>query len=243
MKPTLTEPWKGWRWKAAVIVLGVVIIAVITASAFAMLSLCCAPPPFFAQTSTAIGLTNDAIQSTLGTGEAQTQQAPLTRIADLEVTFTAEAVSTGTPPTAAPCYFNWATQDLPELSAEVQAAIEDAGLEDMTVIASAYGENCYANDTNEVQYFAAMQTDFRVTAQVDDLEDTEALGNLTADILAVLNEFPPDETPGLLPGQITLTFMKGSEQIVLPVSMKVVAQMVEQGMRGAQLWVALNDIR
>jgi hypothetical protein len=37
--------------------------------------------------------------------------------------------------------------------------------------------------------------------------------------------------------------MKGSEQIVLPVSMKVVAQMVEQGMRGAQLWVALNDIR
>jgi hypothetical protein len=84
---------------------------------------------------------------------------------------------------------------LPELMAEVQAAMEDAGLENVTVSASAYGENCYANETNEVVYFAAMQTDFHVTAQVEDIEDGEALGDLTLAIITVLNEYPPGEAP------------------------------------------------
>jgi hypothetical protein len=156
---------------------------------------------------------------------------------------TASASITGTPPTRAPCYFNWATQDLPELTAEVQAAMDEVGLANVTASAYAYGENCYAYDTNEVVYFATMETDFRVIAQVDDLEDTEALGNLTADILAVLNEFPPDETPGPMAGQITITFVKGDEQVVLPVSVEVASQVVEQGITGAGLWVALNEIR
>jgi hypothetical protein len=150
---------------------------------------------------------------------------------------------TGTPPTRAPCYFNWATQDLPELTAEVQAAMDEVGLENVTAGAYAYGENCYAYDSNEVVYFATMETDFRVNAQVDDLADTEALGDLTADILAVLNEFPPDETPGPMAGQITLTFVKGDEQVALLVSVEVAAQVVEQGIRGGGLWVVLNEVR
>ncbi len=40
-------------------------------------------------------------------------------------------------PSDQPCYFNWASQSLPELSAQVQAAMEAAGLADIQAIAEA----------------------------------------------------------------------------------------------------------
>lgn len=109
------------------------------------------------------------------------------------------------------CYFNWATQPLPELSAQVQAALDAAGLTDVTARAEAYGENCYDSQTNEVAYFAAMETDFRVTIKVPDLKDTESLGNLLEKVLIVLDDFPTDKTPGPQPGYIGVTFQAGNE--------------------------------
>jgi hypothetical protein len=216
------------------------VVVALTDTALASTSL-----PSFVPTPTAIvvvlttfpegGTLAAAIDRAL-TGTAVRQQTQVARQSST-------AISTPMPPTVAPCYFNWATQDLPELTAEVQAAMDAAGLENVSVSAYAYGENCYAYDTNEVVYFATMETDFDVTAQVDDLEDSEALGDQTADILAVLNEFPPGETPGPMPGQITITYVKDSEQVVLPVSAEVAAQVVEQGIRGGGLWVVLNEIR
>jgi hypothetical protein len=146
---------------------------------------------------------------------------------------------TGTPPTRAPCTFNWATQDLPELTAEVQAAMDDAGLENVTVSASAYGENCYYNDTNEVQYFAAMQTDFRVTAQVEDIEDGDALGDLTLAIVTVLNAYPPGEAPGPMPGQITILYEQGARETRLTIRVEQLAEVLGWGYMGDALWSAL----
>lgn len=146
----------------------------------------------------------------------------------------------GTPPTVAPCYFNWATQDLPQLTAAIQSAMDDAGLENLIVRASAYGENCYTYDTNEVQYFATMETDFHVTAQVESLDDEAALGDLVAQILAVLGEFPPGETPGPMPGQIMLAFVQGAEQRFASVTVSQAGEMVTQGLKGVALWNALS---
>jgi hypothetical protein len=146
----------------------------------------------------------------------------------------------GTPPTVAPCSFNWATKDVPELTAEIQSAIDDAGLESVTVIASAYGENCYANDTNEVQYFATMQTNFHITVVVDALEDEEVLGNLTAQILTVLNQIPPEDIPGPQPGNITLAFVAGDAQRKLYFSITQADTALEQGLTGAALFHQLN---
>ncbi len=113
------------------------------------------------------------------------------------------------------CYFNWATQPLPDLSLEVQAALEAAGLEDVTAIAEAYGENCYDSQTNEVVYFATMETDFRVTVEVDDLGDTATLGDMLELILVTLDQFPPGATPGSQPGYIGVNFVKGEETLYL----------------------------
>lgn len=88
------------------------------------------------------------------------------------------------------CYFNWARQPLPELSSQVQTALEEAGLTGVTARAEAYGENCYDSQTNEVIYFAALETDFRVTLDVPNLEDSEHLGNMLEEALIVLDKFP-----------------------------------------------------
>jgi hypothetical protein len=232
--------------RIAALLAGVFVVALAAAWGFMIVRNCCAPSSFDL-TGTAIAVTNDAIVTMIAG----------TQLVGLEATFTAQAariatavaspstvVSTdilisSTAPTRAPCYFNWATQDLPELTAEVQAAMDDAGLERVTISASAYGENCYANDTNEVQYFAAMQTDFSVTAQVEDIEDGGALGDLTVAIITVLNEYPPGEAPGLMPGQITILFVQGERETRLTLAVERIAEVLGWGYTGETLWSAL----
>ncbi len=112
------------------------------------------------------------------------------------------------------CAWVWATRPLPELSAEVQAALQAAGLKNVTARAKAYGENCLSPE-NEVLRFAARETDFHISLQVETLTDAEHLGDLLEKILAVLDGFPAEATPGLNPGYIGVTFTTGSEKLNL----------------------------
>jgi len=137
------------------------------------------------------------------------------------------------------CYFNWATQPLPELSSQVQSALEDAGLTGVAARAEAYGENCYDSQTNEVVYFAAMQTDFRVTINVPDLKDTERLGDLLEKVLIALDNFPTDKTPGPNPGYVGVTFQAGGEELNLWFTVSQGIQVRQQGLRGDALLKAL----
>ena len=112
------------------------------------------------------------------------------------------------------CAWNWATQPLPELSAQVQSALEAAGLTGITASAEAYGENCITA-TGVVDHFAAMETDFRITVQVASLSDLEALGALLEQILVVLDTFPPGATPGPNAGYVGVAFQTGNEDLNL----------------------------
>ncbi|KAF0107412.1 MAG: hypothetical protein FD146_1890 [Anaerolineaceae bacterium] len=126
--------------------------------------------------------------------------------------------ATATPaPTEYPyeqCGWNWATEPLPELSAQVQAALESAGLTGVTAVAEAYGENCITA-SGEVARFAAMETDFRITVQAASLDDREALGTLLEKILVVLDGFPTETTPGPNPGYVGVTFQFGDDSLRL----------------------------
>ena len=101
-----------------------------------------------------------------------------------------------TPTAATLCVWSWASRPLPELSEEVRAALDEAGIVADGVRTEAYGENCIDAETNTVRDFAAMQTDFRVTLPVDDAADQDALGDLAGAGLHVLDGFPPAETRG-----------------------------------------------
>jgi hypothetical protein len=112
------------------------------------------------------------------------------------------------------CYWNWATEPLPDLSAQVQAAMDAAGIKGITAIAEAFGENCF-NTKGEVVQFAVMETDFRISLQVQSLSDRIALGNVLEEILIVLDGFPTEATPGPAPGYIGVTFQTSDDELRL----------------------------
>jgi hypothetical protein len=112
------------------------------------------------------------------------------------------------------CYFNWSTQPLPQLSAQVQAAVNTAGLAGTSAIAEAYGENCYDADNKPV-YFTALETDFRFQVQVKTLTDKSLLGDLLERILVIVNDFPPSVTHTPQTGYIAITFEAGANAMRL----------------------------
>ena len=132
------------------------------------------------------------------------------------------------------CSWNWATQPLPELSAQVQTAMETAGLKGITAAAEAYGENCI-NAKGEVARFATMETDFRITVKVASLKGRDALGTLLEEILVVLDGFPTGTTPGPQPGYVGVTFRAEKDELRLWFLVKEGESARALGLRGAAL--------
>jgi hypothetical protein len=138
-------------------------------------------------------------------------------------------------PSGQPCYFNWATKSLPDLSTQVQAAMQTAGLVNINAIVEAYGEYCYDARTNQPVSFTAMETDFHVTVLVKDLTDRDHLGNLLEQILIVLDGFPPEMTPGTQAGYIRVTFQAGDNEMHLWFTVNDEESARTQGIQGAAL--------
>lgn len=138
------------------------------------------------------------------------------------------------------CWWNWARQPLPDLSRRVQDALDATGIAGASVYVEAYGENCYDGESNAVQYFAAMETDFYVTLPVEDLEDIAALGELVEGVLAVLDGFPPQSTPGPQPGRVSITLVAGETEGHLSFGFAEVAKARKRGLSGATLLQALG---
>lgn len=139
-----------------------------------------------------------------------------------------------------PCGFQWATQTLPELSIEVEQALKDAGLPNARARADAYGENCI-DENGEIVYFATMETDFHITLKAKDLADLTELGQLLDTTLTALDNFPTDETPGLQPGYIGITFEARGEELRLWVMLSRVDQLRQEGLTGTELLQALRN--
>jgi hypothetical protein len=112
------------------------------------------------------------------------------------------------------CAWAWNTQSLPDVSAKVQSALEAAGLTGTTVNAEAFGEDCITG-TGQVDRFAVMETDFRISVKVPNLTEPAALGDLLEQILVVLDAFPPGVVPGPNAGYIGVTFQAGSDELRL----------------------------
>lgn len=138
------------------------------------------------------------------------------------------------------CYFNWASQPLPALSANVQAAINAAGLKEVSIKAQTYGENCYDSQTNKPLSFSTLETDFYITAKVADLTDLSNLGNLLEKILLVLDTIPPGKIPGPQPGKIAVSFQAGNQQLNISFTVAAGKSARLQGLHEAGLFEKLQ---
>jgi hypothetical protein len=156
------------------------------------------------------------------------------------VTSAATVTATTEPPR---CFYNWAQQDLPDLSKQIQAAMDAAGITGAEAIAGAFGEDNICLDAQgkeTTRTFSAMETDFYITLHVPDFADREALGNLLDQVLAVLEQFPPDKTPGPQPGRIAITFAVGEQKHNLSFTITEAADARRRGLKGAALLEALR---
>lgn len=142
-------------------------------------------------------------------------------------------------PPAEVCAWVWASQPLPEISARLQAAMQAAGVSNVTAYAEVFGENCISTQ-NQVLRFAARQTDFRITVLVDTLANAESLGQTLQKILGVLDGFPPEATPGPNPGYIGVTFLTKGESLHLWFSVGQGVEARARGLHGAALLEALK---
>ena len=138
------------------------------------------------------------------------------------------------------CYFNWASQPLPALSANIQAAINAAGLKDVSTNAQAYGENCYDSQTNKPVRFSTLETDFYFTVKVADLTNRSNLGNLLEKILIVLDTIPPGKIPGPQPGKIVVSFQAGNQDLNLTFTVAAWKSARLQGLHEAPLFDKLQ---
>ena len=139
------------------------------------------------------------------------------------------------PDNSLPCYFTWASQPLPEISARVQAAIDSARLTGVRVTAEAYGENCNDAKTGKPVSFATLETDFHVTAKVASLSKKDELGNLLEKVLVILDDYPAGKIPGPEPGYVSVAFQSRDDELNLMFIVTAGKSARELGLHGAAL--------
>jgi hypothetical protein len=127
-------------------------------------------------------------------------------------TLTAVPISTST---IEPCAFVEATQNLPDLSAQIDTAIKQLQPR-ASGRAEASGENCvYASSGQST--FSAMETDFYFTINVQDLKDDNELGTWIVNVIKIINALPPDSISGPQAGFVEFTFQTTDDQKTLRV--------------------------
>lgn len=125
------------------------------------------------------------------------------------------AVVTESPISDQPCGYQWATEDMPELTAEIDVAVKRLNPE-ASARAQAFGENCVRADGSST--FGAMETDFYVTLPTDDLTKEEDFGNWISQVMGVAIEIPRERLQGPNYGFVEFTFEQSeAERVILRV--------------------------
>jgi hypothetical protein len=171
---------------------------------------------------------------------------PAASLVLLTPVFTAEASAVTDPrltttPTEGQCGFVEGRQPLPEISSQLLFKLENAALPVKNARAEAYGENCIGADGSLVR-FSARETDFYVTLTTSDLQDETGLGSLLEQTLAIIDQFPRDQTPGPNPGYIGISFEAGTEIQNLWFTRTRASDLTNQGTKGADLYRALKSV-
>lgn len=146
---------------------------------------------------------------------------------------TPQASKTVTPPPV--CAYVWASQPLPEAASTLSKGLQASGLTPLEVQASTYGENCLDSSGSLVS-FSAMQTDYSITLQVNDLADTTALGQaLYISLLNLQALLPVEKTPGPNPGQLTFVFSAPTGETRFSLSRAQAIQALQAGQSGSEI--------
>jgi hypothetical protein len=147
----------------------------------------------------------------------------------------------GNIPTTAPnpqdCGYQWANQDLPELSSSFQESIQTLQPE-AQASAYAFGENCMLPD-GSVGGFGAMETDFNITLPVSDLTNESDLGEWIVKVMQVIENIPPEQIAGPQPGRVSISFQSNGDQKAINFSINQY-QALAPGLSPSEIYQALQ---
>lgn len=134
------------------------------------------------------------------------------------------------------CGYQWAQQDLPELSLEFQQAIQELQ-SSAQANAFAFGEDCVHADGHAD--FIAMETDFNITLQVNDLSNEADLGEWIVKVMRVIENIPKEKIVGPRPGRVSVVFQSGSAQKFVNFYIDQY-QALSSGLSAAEIYQALQ---
>jgi hypothetical protein len=147
----------------------------------------------------------------------------------------------GNIPTTAPnpqdCGYQWANQDLPELSSSFQESIQTLQPE-AQASAYAFGENCMLSD-GSVGGFGAMETDFNISLQISDLTNESDLGGWIVKVMQVIMAIPKEQIVGPQPGRVSIIFQSNGDQKAVNFSINQY-QALTPGLNTAEIYQALQ---
>jgi hypothetical protein len=120
-----------------------------------------------------------------------------------------DALTTMAPSNPQECAYQWAYQDLPQLSGDFLAAVQ-ALHPGAQATAFVFGENCVHADGSTT--FIPMETDFNITLQVSDIANESDLGDWIVKVMQVIEQIPADQIVGPRPGRVSIMFQGSGEQ-------------------------------
>jgi hypothetical protein len=132
-----------------------------------------------------------------------------------------------------PCGYQWAYQDDPGLTEELDTAVKALN-PSASARVQAFGENCVRADGAST--FGAMETDFYIRLPVEDLSNEEQFGNWVKQVLDIVTQIPRDKLQGPNYGFVEFTFEKSeAEQIIFRAPIQQYLNEA-QGKSGAELF-------
>lgn len=137
------------------------------------------------------------------------------------------------------CAYVEASKDAPDASAAITQAYRSANITHVDVRAEAVGENCIDTNTNRVASFSTRQTDIYLLVPVQDIHDTQALGDWISRLVPLIETVPADQLPGPNPGNIAIQFTNGTDEVNLWFPRQTAQGLLQKGIRGSALYEAL----
>jgi hypothetical protein len=137
---------------------------------------------------------------------------------------------------AGQCAYQWAYEDLPDLSRDFQQSIQQIQAE-AQASAFAFGENCVHADGSAD--FIPMETDFNTTLQVTDLSNEDELGAWIVKVMEVIENIPRDQIVGPRPGRVSIEFRANDTQMFVNFYVDQY-QSLPAGLSNAEIYQALR---
>lgn len=133
------------------------------------------------------------------------------------------------------CAYVWSDQHLPQASLHLLRTLQSSGLDQVEVSVSAYGETCVDSGTNVVVSFTPQTTNYTLVVLVANAADLQALGDLLARIIPVVEEFHTAENLGGRLGLLEVQFQDGATVALFSFPVERGIELVRQGLSGSTL--------